>query len=80
MESDYRHLRFIDRLEGNNHIVLLCYQLKYANLVIARYLLNGLKKDESCILFTSDVPEAVEKRLSGQGIDVDSYKQANLHL
>lgn len=24
------------------------------------------------------MPEAVEKRLSAQGIDVDSYKQANL--
>ena len=78
MESDYRPLRFIDRLEGNNHIVLLYYQLKYADLVIARYLLNSLKKDESCIFFTSDVPEAVDKRLSAQGIDVDSYKQANL--
>lgn len=77
MESDYRPLKFVDRLEGNNHIVLLYDKSEYADLVIARYLLNGLKKDESCIFFTSDEPEAIEKRLSAQGINVDSYKQAN---
>ena len=76
-ESDYRPLKFLDRLQGNNHIVLLYHKQEYADLVIARYFLNGLKKRESCIFFTPDKPETIEERLSAEGIDVDSYKQAN---
>ena len=75
--SDYRPIKFLDRLEGNKHTVLLYDSQKYADLIIARYISNGLKKGESCIFFTSDRPETVEKRLSAQGIDVDSYKQKN---
>ena len=65
-------------MEGKNHIVLLYYnEKKYADLVIARYLLNGLQKGESCIFFTSDKPETIEERLFAKGIDVDSYKGTN---
>jgi hypothetical protein len=75
--ENYRPIKFLDRMEGNNHIVLLYDNQKYADLIIARYLLNGLKKGESCIFFTSDDPKTIEKRLSVEGIDVDSYKRAN---
>ena len=64
-------------MEGNSHIVLLYDSQKYAYLIIARYLLNGLKKGESCIFFTSDESEAIEERLSAEGIDVNSYRQEN---
>ncbi|MDQ3853794.1 MAG: MEDS domain-containing protein [Thermoproteota archaeon] len=73
----YHPIKFLDRMEGNNHIVLLYDSQKYAYLIIARYLLNGLKKGESCIFFTSDEPEAIEKRLSAEGIDINSYRQKN---
>jgi hypothetical protein len=76
-KANYRPIKFLDRMEGNNHIVLLYDNQKYADLVIARYLLNGLQKGESCIFFTADKPEAIEERLSAEGIDVDSYKQTN---
>lgn len=76
-EADYRPLKFLDMLEGNNHIVLLYDSQKYADLIIARYFLNGFKKGESCIFFTPDKPETIEERLSAQGIDVDSHKHAN---
>src|ERR671923_3111250 len=76
-KANYRPIKFLDRMEGNNHIVLLYDNQKYADLVIARYLLNGLQKGESCIFFTADKPEAIEERLSAEGIDVDSYKQKN---
>jgi hypothetical protein len=75
--ENYRPIKFLDRMEGNNHIVLLYDSQKYADLIIARYLLNGLKKGESCIFFTADSPETAEERLSAEGIDVDSYKQKN---
>jgi hypothetical protein len=75
--ASYRPIKFLDRMEGNNHIVLLYDNQKYADLVIARYLLNGLEKVESCIFFTSDKPETIEERLSVEGIDVDSYKRTN---
>ncbi|AIF84128.1 MEDS: MEthanogen/methylotroph, DcmR Sensory domain [Candidatus Nitrososphaera evergladensis SR1] len=75
--KNYRPIKFLDRMEGNNHIVLLYDNPKYADVVIARYLLNGLQKGESCIFFSPDEPKTIEERLSAKGIDVDSYKQAN---
>jgi hypothetical protein len=70
-KTSYRPFKFLDRMEGNNHIVLLYDNPKYADLIIGRYISNGLKKGESCIFFTSDNPEQVRKRLSAQGIVVD---------
>jgi hypothetical protein len=77
MEPEYSLLKFVDRLEGNNHIVLLYDNPKYADMVIARYLLSGIEKGESGIFFTSDEPKAIEKRLSAQGINVNLFKQTN---
>jgi hypothetical protein len=74
---NYRPIKFLDQMDGNNHILLLYDSQKYADLIIARYLLNGLKKGESCIFFTPDEPEVIEERLSAEGIGVDSYKQKN---
>ena len=76
-KANYRPIKFLDRMERNNHIVLLYDNEEYADLVISRYLLNGLQKGESCIFFTADKPETVEERLSSEGIDVVSYKQTN---
>ena len=75
--EDYRPIKFLDRLEGNNHIVLLYDNQDYADLVISRYFLNGLQKGESCIFFTPDDPKAIEKRLTAKGIDVQKYTKAN---
>ena len=75
--TNYRPIKFLDKIEGNNHIVLLYDNEKYADLVIARYLLNGLQKGESCIFFTSDKPETIEERLFARGINVNSYKRTN---
>ena len=75
--KDYRPAKFVDRLEDNNHIVMLYDSQEHADAVIARYFANGLEKGESCIFFTADEPAVVEKRLSVQGIDVDRYKRKN---
>lgn len=77
MSSEYRPARFLDRLEGNKHIVLLYDDVKYADAIIARYFQNGLEKGDSCIFFTPDDPEAVEQRLAAQGIDVSLHKKKN---
>jgi hypothetical protein len=76
-KANYRPIKFLDRMERNNHIVLLYDNEEYADLVISRYLLNGLQKGEACIFFTADKPEIIEERLSAEGIDVDSYKLTN---
>ncbi len=75
--TNYRPIKFLDKIEGNNHIVLLYDNEKYADLVMARYLFNGLQKGESCIFFTSDKPETIEERLFARGINVNSYKRTN---
>jgi hypothetical protein len=76
-DKGYRPIKFVDRMEGNNHIVLLYDSERYADVVIARYFANGLGKGESCIFFTSDEPAKIEKRLSAQGVNVDLYKKRN---
>ena len=76
-KANYRPIKFLDRMERNNHMVLLYDNEEYADLIISRYLLNGLQKGESCIFFTADKPEIIEERLTAEGIDVDSYKQRN---
>jgi hypothetical protein len=73
--TDYRPVKFLDGMEKNKHTVLLYDNEKYADLIIARYLLNGLNKGESCIFFTPDDSSVVEARLAAEGIDVDFYKQ-----
>lgn len=73
--TDYRPVKFVDKMEVNKHTVLLYDSQKYADVIIARYLLNGLTKGESCVFFTPDDPGEVEKRLAVQGIDVESYKR-----
>jgi hypothetical protein len=73
-KKSYRPLKFLDKMEGNNHIVLLYDNPRYGDLIIARYLFNGLKKGESCIFFTSDNPETVREKLSTEGIDADSLR------
>lgn len=75
---EYRPVKLLDRLEGNNHIVLLYDKQEYADLIIARYFQNGLEKGESCVFFTSDEPKVVEKRLTANGINVDRYKKKNM--
>ncbi|HLG37863.1 MAG TPA: MEDS domain-containing protein [Nitrososphaera sp.] len=74
-KTDYRPIKFLDRMEVNKHTVLLYDNQEYADMIIARYLLNGLEKGESCIFFTPDDSAEVEERLAAHGIDVDSYKQ-----
>ncbi|MGH9878859.1 MAG: MEDS domain-containing protein [Nitrososphaerales archaeon] len=73
--TEYRPIKFLDRMDSNKHTVLLYDGQNYADMIIARYLLNGLTKGESCVFFTPDDPDEVEKRLAAQDVDVDSYKQ-----
>src|ERR1051325_9320496 len=76
--KEYRPIKFVDRMEGNKHTVMLYDDQRYADMIIARYFQNGLEKGESCIFFTPDDPKIVEERLSAAGIDVDSYRQRNM--
>lgn len=75
--ENYRPFKFIDRMEGNNHIILLHDNQKYTDMIIARYLSNGLQREESCIFFTSVDPQWIEARPYAQGINVALYKKAN---
>jgi hypothetical protein len=58
-------------------MVMLYDDEKYADLIIARYFLNGLDKGQSCIFFTDEDPKKIESRLSAQGLDVEKYKKNN---
>jgi MEDS: MEthanogen/methylotroph, DcmR Sensory domain len=76
--KNYRPMKLVDQMERNKHILLLYDSQKYAYWIIGRYFRNGFAKRESCILYTSDRPEIIEKQLSAGGIDVSLFKQKNL--
>lgn len=74
---DYRPVKFLDRLEGNKHIVMLYDDQRYADLIIGRYFKNGLDNGESCVFFTEDEAEPVRRRLEAQGIEVEKCEREN---
>jgi hypothetical protein len=68
-------VKFLDRLEGNKHVVMLYDNEENGDLIIARYFLNGFNKGQSCVFFTDEDRRVIERRLSAQGIDVDRYER-----
>jgi MEDS: MEthanogen/methylotroph, DcmR Sensory domain len=76
--KNYRPMKFVDQMEKNKHILLLYDDQKYAYWIIGRYFHNGFAKGESCIFYTTDRSEIVEKQLSAEGIDVSLFKQKNV--
>lgn len=73
--TDYHPVKFLDRLEGNKHLVMLYDDEKNADLMIARYFVNGLNQGGSCIFFTDEDPKSIKERLSSQGLDVGRYER-----
>jgi len=79
--APYRPARFLDRLEGNKHLVMLYDDEKRADFIIARYFLNGIRKGGSCVFFTDEDPERIRRRLAAQGMDVHRLeKQRRLRI
>jgi hypothetical protein len=76
--NNYRPIKFVDQMEKNKHTLLLYDDQKFAYWIIGRYFHNGFAKGESCIFYTTDRSETVEKQLSTEGIDVSLFKQKNL--
>ncbi len=77
-KHSYRPIKFLEELQGNNHLVLLYDQSKYGDLTIAKYLQIGLDLGESCIYVTFDDPKKIEEKLSSEGLDVKGYRERNL--
>jgi hypothetical protein len=76
--NNYHPMKFVDQIERNRHTLLFYDNQKYAYWIIARYFLNGFAKGESCILYTVDRAEIMEKHLSASGIDVSLFKSKNM--
>jgi hypothetical protein len=76
--KNYRPIKFVDHMEKNKHILLLYDDQRYAYWIIARYFLNGFLKGESCVFYSGDRPEIIEKQLSAGGIDIRQLQQKNL--
>lgn len=71
-------MKFVDHMERNKHILLLYSDQRYAYWILGRYFQNGFLKGESCVFYTSDRTEVIEKQLSVEGIDVSLFKQKNM--
>ena len=75
--KNYRPMKFVDQMERNKHILLLYDDQKYLYWIIGRYFHNGFSKGESCIFYSADRSEIIEKQLSAGGIDIGLFKQKN---
>lgn len=71
---------FMKSLREGDHIVLLQEDSEYARRMEFQFLLDGLKKGESCTYVSIfDEPEEIERMMKSFGIDVEHYKEGN-HL
>ncbi len=73
----YHPVKFLDRLEENQHIVMFYDDERNADLLIARYFQNGLDKGGSCVFLTNGDSKAVEGRLASRGLNVGGYTKEN---
>jgi hypothetical protein len=80
-KTTYRPINFIDRIEGNNHIVLLYDDQSMQILLLLGIIQMTLKKEShvfsSSSAATSEEPDTIEKMLSAQCIDFHSYNWKN---
>lgn len=77
-KDNYPPVDYIKHTSGQNHLMMLYDNKDYANLVQNQFIIQGLNKDEKCIILTHDNSEFVEKIMSDAGIDVEYYKKKNL--
>lgn len=81
-DPNYPPIKQIDDLEDKvNHSMVLYDKEEYGQLVINRFIENGLKKGENVVCFTYTDVKMTEKNLEEYGIDVNLFKQRKqLHI
>ena len=79
--KNYPPIRDIDNLKEGKHSMVLYDNEELGNLVKYRYIENGLKKGEHCIILTHGKIESVEKELASCDINVEDFKKKKiLHI
>ena len=67
------HIKFIDKVEGPQHIALFYNNPEHARMFEFQFLKNGLKKGEQCVYATDDDPFFIVSKMSHYGINVETY-------
>lgn len=78
--ENYPLVNYVKKLSDQNHLLVLYDNIEYAQIVQNQFVIEGLKKDEPCVIFTHTNPKIIEKIMREGGIDVDHYKKKNLLL
>jgi spore coat polysaccharide biosynthesis predicted glycosyltransferase SpsG len=76
--ENYPPVNYIKNLSDQNHLLVLYDNIKYGQIVQNQFVIEGLKKDEKCVVLTHTNPKSIEKVMLEGGIDVDYYKKKNL--
>ena len=76
--KDYSPLEFVDNVEDKKHIMLLYDNNEYKVAVQNRFIINGLKKGEHCVCFTTNDPKQFKKELSESGVNLEPFIQQGL--
>ena len=77
--KDYHPMKLADQMERNKHILLLYDDLKYAYWIIGEYFHNGFAKGDTCVFFTSDNHEIIERIHNRNMVYFGQYSLVNLH-
>ena len=77
-KDKYSPVDFIKQISEKTHLMMLYDDKEYANAVQNQFVLEGLKKDQKCIVLSHGNSESAEKIMIDGGIDVDHYKKKNL--
>jgi hypothetical protein len=80
--TDNQIYDFVDSAAANTgrHMVLFYEEPEYAYEIEFRFLRRGLQKEQFCIFMVHEDDEAkiVEKKMKGNGIDVERFRSKNL--
>jgi predicted transcriptional regulator len=73
----YGPAEYVASLPPRQHSVLIYDDQDYADIVSARFLSEGLARDESCIYLTHEDPAIVQKKLQHLGLDISRGTSEN---
>jgi len=77
-KDNYPLVDYIKQLSDQNHLMMLYDDKEYAQIVQNQFIIEGLKNNEKCVVFTHGNSELVKKTMREGGIDVEEYTKDNL--
>ena len=73
-------IRYVDSLDGKQHILLLYEDQEYARIIEFRFIKNGLDSQENCIYITDEDSGQVVIKFLSYGIPLHYFQSGKLRV